>query len=569
MRQGLALYTPAANDVDRTLHAVATYKDNQNKDTEEHAVGSSEYPAQASNPANSAPVFADQDLNTAGDQSDMAVRSVPENMSGANVGDPVAVTDPDGEPLMLDLMGDDADLFKVTNAGQITTAEELDYEGLPEGAKYHMVTLIAVDPSGASDSILVQINVTDAQDDAVIMPHLPPAFADDQVTEFDVEENSEAGTAVGTVTATDENLPNDTLTYSLGGADGMYFAIDAMGRITVGEGTMLDFESGTTSYSVTVTATDSFGLTDSIAVTINVTDVEESACVIGGAVSGDHSGGGLDMDCQTLLGIMDELVGEDGTAELNWSPDTPIADWQGVSSFSGTGRVYSIRLPNAGLAGVIPASFNDLDALEKLTLSENDLTGEIPDLSDLDNLIWLILSDNNLSGSVPATLGDMAELDYLYLHRNDLSGSIPVELGDATRLRRLYLHGNGLTGEIPTELGNLSRLRNMILSSNMLTGEIPAELAGATNLKLLYLDNNMLTGSIPAELGSIMTAADDTLRRLYLNNNMLSGDVPAELGNLANLAALRLSGNDLTGCIPAAIIDAAEDAAAAGLSACE
>ena len=84
---GSALYTPAANDVDRTLHAVATYKDNQNKTTSVNAAGASEYTAQASNPANSAPVFADQDLNTAGDQSEMAVRSVPENMSGANVGE--------------------------------------------------------------------------------------------------------------------------------------------------------------------------------------------------------------------------------------------------------------------------------------------------------------------------------------------------------------------------------------------------------------------------------------------------------------------------------------------------
>ena len=55
---------------------------------------------------------------------------------------------------------------------------------------------------------------------------------------------------------------------------------------------------------------------------------------------------------------------------------------------------------------------------------------------------------------------------------------------------------------------------------------------------------------------------------MYLHNNMLSGDVPAELGNLVSLTRLLLSGNMLTGCIPAAIIDAAEDADAAGLAAC-
>ena len=457
---GSALYTPVTADVDRTLHAVATYKDNQNKTTAVNAAGASEFVAQASNPANSAPVFADQDLNTAGDQSEMAVRSVAENMKGANVGDPVAVNDPDGEPLMLDLMGDDADLFSVTNAGQITTAEELDYEGLPEGAKYHMVTLIAVDPSGASDSIMVQINVTDAQDDAII---------------------------------------------SLAGG----------------------------------------GPTE-----------PDHPCVAGGALGADATMGQAS-DCQILLDGMAELVG-DGTA-LNWSADTPIADWQGVSTRGGTDRVYSIYLRGHGLAGEIPDGFNGLDALTSLQLHDNMLTGDIPDLSDLDLLERLVLNDNMLSGSVPATLGDMAELDYLYLHRNDLSGSIPAELGNATRLRRIWLHGNDLTGSIPAELGNLSdRLRYLVLSSNMLTGEIPAELGNAIHLKQIYLDNNMLSGMIPAELGSIMDDSS-TLQRLYLRNNMLTGDIPMELGNLVDLTNLRLSGNMLTGCVPADIADAVDD----------
>ena len=76
------------------------------------------------------------------------------------------------------------------------------------------------------------------------------------------------------VTASDAD--EDTLAYTLGGADAASFAIDNMGQITVGEGTMLDFESETTSYSVTVTATDDEDASDSITVTIMVTDVDET-----------------------------------------------------------------------------------------------------------------------------------------------------------------------------------------------------------------------------------------------------------------------------------------------------
>ena len=61
----------------------------------------------------------------------------------------------------------------------------------------------------------------------------------------------------------------------------------ATGQITVGAGTKLDFETKAT-YMVTVIATDSFGATASIDVTINVTDVNEGPeIMLGGlAISG-------------------------------------------------------------------------------------------------------------------------------------------------------------------------------------------------------------------------------------------------------------------------------------------
>ena len=393
----------------------------------------------------------------------------------------------------------------------------------------------------------------------------------------EVEENTASGGDVGkAVEATDPD--NDVLEYEItGGADMDKFTNDGA-QIQVGSAT-LDYEEGQRTFEVELTATDPFGMSGSTMVTITVTDDDEGPtkigyeapadtgeggmvepthrCVENGAVSAD-AGANLANDCLILLEGMEALIG-DGDATLNWADDLEIGMWNGVSSRGGTTRVYSIWLrgghSNLGggmLSGVVPESFNGLTALEKLQLPDNDIGGGIPDLSDLDVLTHLVLNGNALTGSVPATLGQMAELDYLYLHGNDLSGEIPGALGDASRLRRLHLHNNDLTGSIPTSLGNLSRLRYLILSNNMLDGEIPSELGDATNIKLLYLDGNMLTGMIPASLGSIMTDADDTLRRLYLSNNMLTGDVPSELGNLTDLAALRLSGNSLTGCIPAA-----------------
>ena len=112
--------------------------------------------------------------------------------------------------------------------------------------------------------------------------NVDPEFSADTATRS-IAENSAADTAVGAVvTATDTE--SDTLTYSLSGTDASSFTIDsATGQIKVGSGTTLDYESSTTSYSVTVGVSDlkdssdtaDTVVDDTITVTISVTDVNE------------------------------------------------------------------------------------------------------------------------------------------------------------------------------------------------------------------------------------------------------------------------------------------------------
>ena len=65
------------------------------------------------------------------------------------------------------------------------------------------------------------------------------------------------------------------MVYALSGSDARFFAIDASGQLTVGAGTVLDYESRA-SYTVSVTVTDPSNATDTITVTIEVTDVNEA-----------------------------------------------------------------------------------------------------------------------------------------------------------------------------------------------------------------------------------------------------------------------------------------------------
>ena len=103
-----------------------------------------------------------------------------------------------------------------------------------------------------------------------------PVFTAGTSTSRTIAENTAAGVLIGTaIAATDAD--NDVLTYTLGGTDAASFAIDG----TTGQlqtSAALDYETKS-SYSVVVTVSDG-NLTDTITVTINVTDIAEQPAAV-------------------------------------------------------------------------------------------------------------------------------------------------------------------------------------------------------------------------------------------------------------------------------------------------
>ncbi len=90
-----------------------------------------------------------------------------------------------------------------------------------------------------------------------------------------VAENTPAGTNIGAAVAASDADAGDTLTYTLGGADAASFDIVATsGQLRTRSAVSYDHEAKA-SYALTVSAEDDHGATDSIAVTVSVTDVDE------------------------------------------------------------------------------------------------------------------------------------------------------------------------------------------------------------------------------------------------------------------------------------------------------
>ena len=102
-----------------------------------------------------------------------------------------------------------------------------------------------------------------------------PVFTDGDSTTRSIAENTASGTGIGSkVSATDADT-GDTLTYHLGGTDADSFSIvRTSGQLQTDAA--LDYETKS-SYTVKVAVSDGKGGSDTIAVTINVTDVAAAA----------------------------------------------------------------------------------------------------------------------------------------------------------------------------------------------------------------------------------------------------------------------------------------------------
>ena len=91
---------------------------------------------------------------------------MPENSEKErSVGAPVSAHDEDDDLLIYTLGGPDAELFRIGRRdGQLKTEAPLNFEVRSN----YSVVVTATDPFGATDSIVVTINVTDEDDPAEI-----------------------------------------------------------------------------------------------------------------------------------------------------------------------------------------------------------------------------------------------------------------------------------------------------------------------------------------------------------------------------------------------------------------
>ena len=191
--------------------------------------------------------------------------------------DAVDPEDPSGPITRWGLSGTDAGDFSVSEAGELSFRKVPDFERPADSDKDNVYSLSVRASDGRNYGYLaVTVTVTDINE--------APEITTTAKTVFAYRENGTA--AVFTFSAADPE--QSAVAWSAEGADRDDFAVtpDSRGRGVLSFANIPDFESPADAdsdnvYEVTVVAADDQGLTDSVAVTVTVTDVNEGPEVSG------------------------------------------------------------------------------------------------------------------------------------------------------------------------------------------------------------------------------------------------------------------------------------------------
>lgn len=261
----------------------------------------------------------------------------------------------------------------------------------------------------------------------------------------------------------------------------------------------------------------------------NLTELDLSNCYVppvmpsSGAFDSSSSLTLLDLSGNNLTESMNPFLfsSRDKLIQLDLSSNTlqgPIPEYalQNMSSLT------SLFLSDNGITS-IPKSFQNLCSLQKLSLENNNLTGQLADLFF------------NLSGCTKDTL------HVVILNNNFLHGSIP-DFTQFSSLQELYLSDNRLNGNFPQNFSQVSNLTALDVSGNQLVGTLPDDLSMLPALEILQLSSNRLNETLPKSLGLL-----PKLQNLDISQNSFDGIITeSHLSNLSSLDLINFSHNMLT-----------------------
>lgn len=271
-----------------------------------------------------------------------------------------------------------------------------------------------------------------------------------------------------------------------------------------------------------------------------------------------------------LLQLYSQMNGPNWNINTGWlGPVGSECDWHGL--FCRDQEIVAIELDLNNLSGSLSEALFELQSLEVISLEANQIEGTIPDLwAQLPNLRFLDLAQNNLQGPVPDSIaqslirllslsnnqlsGELDSIPFspplegLWIDQNQMSGSIGVNIAALPNLKYLYAQNNNLQGILAAPTFLSSQLEELSLANNEIMGNLPEFALPTDRLVFLDFSNNQFVDDFGEWVNSQKDALSSVQVMLFDQNN-LTGSIPSSLSSLINLRELRLTGNSLDGVL--------------------
>ncbi|XP_030523650.2 receptor-like protein 43 [Rhodamnia argentea] len=192
------------------------------------------------------------------------------------------------------------------------------------------------------------------------------------------------------------------------------------------------------------------------------------------------------------------------TWEVNWRIVCLRMEWRKAISIVERGNSKAIPLRKLETIGIVINLFQgQLPAPPRSRTvfysAGNRFNGDIPSLiCNASSLLMLTLSDNNLTGSIPQCLANLTSL-----WGNSIFREIPCSVCDLKIVQCMPLSDNFFNGRIPECLGNMSSLSGLGLSNNQLGGPLPPSLVNCTYLTSVGISPNKINDTFPFWMESL------------------------------------------------------------------
>ncbi|MCH9792582.1 MAG: cadherin domain-containing protein, partial [Planctomycetes bacterium] len=348
--------------------------------------------------------------------------------------------------------------------------------------------------------------------DVVLTVNSPPA-ASNQI--FAVDENAINTTPVGTIAATDPDLPPDSLTFSVTGDSGQsVFNVSTSGDITVVDQGQLDFENNS-SFDLDILVTDSAGATDTATVTINLNPLNDNDPVVMNQIRGvdENATNGTTVGA-VIAASDDDLPGDNltfseaggsGAAafDITSAGQIVVAD-QSLLNFE-TNPTYTLDIivdDNAGGTDTATITINLNDLSETLFVNPSDWSvNDITLVRDGSQL--RVLETGTANEIVPSHT--FANISSVIITGNGVDNTTRIELSSADITLAGGINFNGGAGSNTLVAPNQTNDWDIdgLNSGSLLSGSVifsnVENLNGNSNPDTFVMqDNGQITGTINA-----------------------------------------------------------------------